>query len=245
MLIEPDWPAPDTVHAATSTRHGGVSSGVFDSLNLGTHVSDDPQRVAQNRQLLRSALQAPTEPRWLNQTHSTIVIDAATVGSSPPEADAAWTNQNDVVCTVMTADCMPLLMCSADGEHLAACHAGWRGLANGIIENTLDTFPQAAQDILIWLGPTIGPQAFEVGEDVVSAFTAWSAESHAAFVQTHEDKWLADLYSLAKLRLRAKGFENIYGGEFCTYSDSERFFSYRRDGQTGRMASLIWKSQAT
>ncbi len=237
-FITPQWPAPSNVKTLQSTRLGGVSRAPFDALNLGDHVADNPQHVMANRALLEQHL--PTSPLWLKQVHSTVVVNEHQAITCP-EADASYTQANNQVCTVMTADCLPVLFCNKAGTQVAAAHAGWRGLLDGILENTLASFNDDSESILVWLGPAIGPTAFEVGQDVYEAFCAQQPRAQAAFKATGQDgKWLADLYALAKLRLNQQGVENIYGGGFCTFSDPKRFFSYRRDGVCGRMASCIW-----
>ncbi|QSA96296.1 peptidoglycan editing factor PgeF [Methylococcus sp. EFPC2] len=234
--IVPDWPAPAHVRAASSLRKGGASRGEFAGLNLGTHVGDDPERVASNRKLLSQALDLPAEPLWLNQVHGTTAVRAdapATV-----IADASWTDRPATVCAVMTADCLPILLCDRRGERIAAVHAGWRGLADGVVEATVDAL--GTTDLLAWLGPAIGSDAFEVGDEVRRTFIDRLGECEHAF-RPHADKWKADLYTLARLVLGGLGIDDIHGGGHCTYGDPDRFYSYRRDGRTGRMATLIWK----
>lgn len=235
--IIPDWPAPKSVRALTTTRTGGVSLPPYESLNLGDHVGDTPDAVAENRRLLCEYLELPTEPRWLSQVHGTHCCDAATV-QTPMEADAQFADQPGVVCAVLTADCLPLLLCDAAAERVAAVHAGWRGLLEGVIENSVQAM--GGQEVMAWLGPAIGPAAFEVGEEVRAAFVGRDSAAAEAFIPAGGDKWLADIYQLARQRLAASGVTRVYGGDLCTFSDSERFYSYRRDGQTGRIASLIW-----
>lgn len=237
QLIIPDWPAPSNVRALQTTRLGGVSEGPYASLNLGEHVADDPMRVAANRQRLNPWL--PTEPLWLHQVHGTAVVHAEQAACLP-QADAAVTGAINTVCVVMTADCLPLLICDRSGSKVAAVHAGWRGLQAGVIEAAVAQMKVQPTDLMVWLGPAIGPQAFEVGDEVREAFIRTDVEASKAFVQTSENKWLADIYLLARQRLEAMGISAIYGGDLCTYSDVQRFFSYRRDGVTGRMASMIW-----
>lgn len=241
--ITPAWPAPARVRALATTRTGGVSEAPFDALNLGAHVGDDPARVAANRERLQRRLGAEVTLTWLQQVHGTRVVDAAlAAGNAPPEADAVTTVQSQLACLVMTADCLPVLFCDRAGSRVAAAHAGWRGLADGVLEATLATFDGDPTELICWLGPAIGPAAFEVGGEVRARFVADLPASAAAFrVQAGgEDKWLADLYALARLRLARAGVIAVHGGDLCTFGDSERFFSYRRDGVTGRMASLIW-----
>ena len=241
-LIVPDWPAPPQVRALQTTRQGGVSRPPYASLNLGHHVGDDRSAVATNRALLRESLAGGGEPLWLEQVHGTRVVDAASCSPvDPPEqADASFSREPGVVCTVMTADCLPVLFCADDGSVVAAAHAGWRGLLAGVLEETVTALAVPASTVLAYLGPAIGPQAFEVGDEVRTAFVAADAALAGAFKPARPGKWLADLYMLARLRLAGQGVVRIYGGDFCTHSDDYRFFSYRRDGQTGRMASMIW-----
>ena len=236
----PDWPAPTNIRACVTTRHGGVSQAPYASLNLGDHVGDVADAVARNRQYVREKLNLPAEPIWLNQVHSAQVINADTVAATPPQADASYSTRPDAVCAVLTADCLPVLYCDRDGTQIAAAHAGWRGLAAGVLENTVNSFSCNPEEVLAWLGPAIGPHAFEVGEEVVSSFVQADAQANAAFTQRDETHWLADIYLLARLRLQRAGVTHIAGGGYCTFTDAQRFFSYRRDQQTGRMASLIW-----
>lgn len=219
-----------------TTRLGGVSQGPYASLNLGNHVQDDAAAVAANRAQLRSRL--PAEPVWLNQVHGTHVVQAdAVVGV--PDADASYTRQPGVVCAVLTADCLPVLFCARDGSVVAAAHAGWRGLATGVLETTLGAMQVPPGEVMVWMGAAIGPNAFEVGSEVRDTFVANHPQSTMAFTP-HRQKWLADITTLARIRLNACGVTAVYGGGLCTYTDAERFYSYRRDGKTGRMASLIW-----
>jgi len=241
QIIIPDWPAPANIKAYTTLRHGGVSQAPYDTFNLAEHVGDNPQDVQTNRQLLKEMLSLPNEPIWLEQIHSTMVLPAVNDSRGKP-ADASFTTQSKQVCVVLTADCLPLLLCHRNGTQVAAIHAGWRGLANGIIAKTLDALNLPPEDILAWLGPAIGPKAYELGEEIREIFIKNDAEAEQAFIPSlHSDRWLGDLYSLAKLQLQKRHVSAIYGGKYCTYSDKERFFSYRRDGnKTGRIASLIW-----
>jgi YfiH family protein len=208
-------------------------------LNLGAHVGDDPDAVAANRAFLRRSLGLPAEPAWLRQVHGSDAVEAG--AGAEPEADASYTRNAGVVCAVMTADCLPLLLCTRDGEGVAAVHAGWRGLAGGVIERAVEAL--GTGDLLAWLGPVIGPEAFEVGGEVRAAFLAQDRESDAAFRAGDDGRWLADIYLLARLRLKRLGIGDVHGGYWCTYSDESRFFSYRRDGVTGRMATLIWRER--
>ncbi len=235
--IVPDWPAPARVRALVTTRRGGVSTGPYASLNLGGHVGDVVASVVQNRTILRASL--PSEPVWLKQVHSVAVAEAD-AAAGVPEADAAVARRAGTVCAVLTADCLPLLLCDRHGAVVGAAHAGWRGLADGVIEATVAAMAVPTADLLAWLGPAIGPQSFEVGDEVRAGFTARHPAAAAAFVPHGSVKWLADIYALARLRLAALGVEHVYGGGLCTYRDSECFYSYRRDGVTGRMASLVW-----
>lgn len=235
--IIPDWPAPAAVRACVTTREGGVSLAPYTSLNLGNHVGDVPAHVAQNRARVRAAL--PTEPLWLKQTHGLQVANAAQA-QAETEADASVARQPDQVCAVMTADCLPVLFCDQAGTVVGAAHAGWRGLADGILEQTVAAMQVPPGQIMAWLGPAIGSDKFEVGEDVLAVFVADLPDALAAFQTIKPDKWLADIYQLARLRLARLGVHQVYGGGLCTYTDATRFYSYRRDGVTGRMASLIW-----
>lgn len=246
-FILPKWPLPKNVRALATTRLGGVSLPPYDSFNLGGHVGDCPDHVQQNRNKLSAQCELPASSlQWLNQVHGTVACEAHSDGMVR-EADACYTRYKNTVCVIMTADCLPILFCDKQGRQVAAVHAGWRGLASGVIETTLATFPKPLE-VSAWLGPAIGPSAFEVGRDVVDAFTSQSmpAEflqlSKQAFTShgSKHGKWLADLNLLARIRLQMQGVTDIYGGEYCTYSDEAQFYSYRRVGTIGRMASLIW-----
>ncbi|MCG6940798.1 MAG: peptidoglycan editing factor PgeF [Thiohalocapsa sp.] len=247
-LILPDWPAPANVRACTSTRRGGVSGGPFASLNLAAHVGDDAAAVAANRRRLRAVLDLPAEPLWLSQVHGCEAVSAdrgpAAARGEPPVADAAVSRAPGRVCAVLTADCLPLLLCDRAGTTCAAVHAGWRGLHRGVIEATLARLGVPGSELLAWLGPAIGPARFEVGPEVRAAFLQQDAAAASAFRAGAGDRWLADLYALARLRLSAAGVSAVSGGDLCTLSDRERFFSYRRDGRTGRMATLIWLTRS-
>lgn len=242
--VIPDWPVSAQVHALITTRLGGVSAPPFDSLNLGMHVGDDPQAVAANRRLLRTAL--PGEPCWLEQVHGTTVVEVTTARPlTIPVADATFTRLAAHVCAVMTADCLPVLFCDIGATVVAAAHAGWRGLQAGILEATVSALKVPASDLSVYLGPAISAQAFEVGDEVREAFITVDAEASAAFTPSpliDDHKWLADIYLLARLRLQRLGVTHIHGGGECTFADPQRYFSYRRDGVTGRMAALIWLS---
>ena len=236
--IKPDWHPHPRVRALVTSRLGGASAVPFDSLNLGDHVGDAPDAVARNRQLVRGAL--PAAPLWLNQVHGTAVAEAATAADGV-EADASVMFGPGRVCAIMTADCLPVLLARQDGEGVGAAHAGWRGLCNGVLETTIARLGEPGR-LLAWLGPAIGPTAFEVGDEVRAAFVAHSIEAAAAFKPgVREGKWWADIYLLAYQRLAAAGVTHVFGGDLCTVSDATRFYSYRRDKVTGRMAALIWR----
>lgn len=237
--IVPDWPAPDNVKALITTRAGGVSRAPFASMNLGLRTADDPQAVAANRQRLRACL--PREPKWLRQVHGSAVA-VADDPAAAPEADAAVTWRPDTVCAVLVADCIPVLLADRAGSVVAIAHAGWRGLACGVIESAVQRMALAPQELIAYLGPGIGPRAFEVGADVRDAFLARDAGAQAAFVPRAPGKWLADLFWLARQALLRAGVTSVHGDTLCTHSDPRRFFSYRRDRTTGRMAALIWRT---
>jgi YfiH family protein len=236
-LIFPNWPAPANVRSLQTTRVGGISVAPYSSLNLAEHVGDDGLKVAANRQLLNPYV--PTEPLWLNQVHGIAVVDAA-IASCLPDADASFTRAPNVVCAAMTADCLPVLLCDEAGVVVAAVHAGWRGLCDGVIEAAVAAMQTPPQNLMAWLGPAIGPNAFEVGTEVRAAFMSHAGEAELAFRAAADDKWLGDIYLLAKQRLHKLGIKRIYGGGLCTYTDQAHFFSFRRDGATGRMASMVW-----
>lgn len=244
-LIQPDWPAPASVRALSTTRIGGFSQAPYDSFNLGDHVGDGPAAVADNRARLQQSLGGGVRCQWLHQVHGVEVATAADDGRVP-EADAAVSRDANIACLVMTADCLPVLFCDRAGSRVAAAHAGWRGLAAGVLETTMAALDCPAEQLLVWLGPAIGPQAFVVGTEVREQFCDSDPAAATAFSAhpLEAGKWLADLYQLARLQLQRAGITAIYGGDFCTYSDQQRFFSYRRDGVTGRMASLIWLQQS-
>ena len=235
--IVPDWPAPARVRALVTTRNGGGSAAPYDSMNLGLRVGDDPAAVDANRRRLRSVL--PAEPKWLHQVHGARVIRAEQPGEVP-DADAAVTTQANSVCAIMIADCMPVLFADRDGHAVGAAHAGWRGLAAGVLENTIDAMGIAPAKLIAWLGPAIGPSAFEVGNDVRDAFLGSDPAAEHAFRAHLPGKWLADLFMLARQRLARAGVTEVHGGGLCTHSDPARFFSHRRDKVSGRMAALIW-----
>ena len=237
--LKPDWPAPPWVHSVTTTRGGGVSKESFATLNLAGHVGDEPAQVEENRRRLLNTLDLKTMPLWLQQVHGAVVVDAA--NAKPEcEADASFVSSPGMACGVLTADCLPVLLCDRGGTRVAAAHAGWRGLLGGVVENTVRAMQTPGSQLLAWLGPAIGPQAFEVGDDVREAFIAEDPKSSVAFAPSPTRRWLANIYVLARIRLARMHVEAIYGGHWCTVSDATRFYSYRRDGVTGRMASLIW-----
>jgi hypothetical protein len=237
-LIVPDWPAPVRVKSLMTTREGGVSGAPWTSLNLGDHVGDDSAHVMANRAHLRQQL--PAEPGWLKQVHSVRVVELGR--ESNREADASFTRDAGEVCAVLTADCLPVLFCDRAGSVVAAAHAGWRGLADGVLEATVAAMQVSPGEILAWMGAAIGPQAFEVGDEVRQIFVDRHPEAATAFVPHAPGKWLADIYQLVRIRLNSVGVQAIYGGGRCTFSEGGSFYSYRRDGLTGRMASVIWLS---
>jgi len=238
-VIVPQWPAPEGVGACSSTRIGGVSLPPYDSLNLGAHCGDNPEYVEENRTRLFAAGGLPSKPVWLEQVHGTAVLPLTGGPYLSKRADASYSATPGTVCAVMTADCLPVLFCNRAGTEVAAAHAGWRGLCEGVLEETLACFNDKPENILAWLGPAIGPEAFEVGAEVREAFMAKAAEAVSAFRPVGE-KYFADIYLLARQRLASAGVTNIYGGDRCTFSEKQQFFSYRRDKTTGRMASFVW-----
>jgi len=235
-----DWPAPQGVVAGTTLRYGGVSSGRFDSLNLGAYVDDDAGAVRENRIRFRSFCDLPSEPRWLRQVHGSHVVVDPSAGETP-EADAAITRQPGVVCVVQSADCLPVILASGDGAELAIAHAGWRGLAAGVVEATVRAMSTDPANLLAWLGPAISQPAFEIGGEVREEFLAHDPAAADCFVENECGRWQADLYGLARMRLVGAGIEQVSGGEYCTFSEPERFFSFRRDGACGRMASFVFR----
>lgn len=243
-LLLPEWPAPPEVRAACTLRAGGVSTRPFDTFNLAAHVGDEPDALVENRSRLRRRLQLASEPMWLEQVHGCRVVDLDLDCGALPRADAAVARGAGRVCVIQVADCLPVLLCAADGSAVGAAHAGWRGLAAGVLESTVRALPAPPQQLLAWLGPAIGQAHFEVGEEVHSVLTCADAGAAAAFERNGRGRWQCDLYALARRRLAALGVERVHGGRWCTYSDPGRFFSYRRDGQCGRMAALIWREAA-
>ncbi|KNC06036.1 hypothetical protein AC791_18995 [Klebsiella sp. RIT-PI-d] len=238
-MIVPQWPAPEGVAACSSTRIGGVSLPPYDSLNLGAHCGDNLDHVEENRKRLFAAGGLPSRPVWLEQVHGKGVLQLDSAPYLSKRADASYSATPGTVCAVMTADCLPVLFCNRAGSEVAAAHAGWRGLCEGVLEETLACFTDQPENILAWLGPAIGPDAFEVGEEVREAFVTKAAEATHAFRPTGE-KYLADIYLLARQRLARAGVTNVYGGDRCTFHEEQHFFSYRRDKTTGRMASFVW-----
>ncbi|MDC2825588.1 peptidoglycan editing factor PgeF [Rodentibacter pneumotropicus] len=241
QAIFPNWQAPSNIHAFTTTRQGGVSVSPFDSFNLGDHVDDEKSAVKTNRTLLVEKFHLPHTPLFLTQTHSTKVIQLPYSGNNF-EADAVYTNQPNQVCTVMTADCLPVLFTTRRGNEVAAVHAGWRGLCDGVLEETVKCFQAQSQDIIAWLAPAIGPKAFQVGKEVVEQFMRIDPIAEMAFIAdpSQQGKYLGNLYQLATQRLNKLGITEISGGDHCTFNEGDLFFSYRQDGKTGRMASVIW-----
>jgi YfiH family protein len=254
-MLRPDWPAPPRVRAAVTLRAGGVSRPPFDSLNLAAHVGDDPEAVAENRARVRRALELPREPVWLTQVHGIEVVtlarstqatgSAATNASDAPTADAAITREVGEVCAIGIADCLPVLFAARDGSVVGAAHAGWRGLAGGVLEATVRALKSEPRQLLAWLGPAIGPEQFEVGAEVRAAFLERDPRAEHAFVPNSRGRWQCDLYALARARLDALGVNATYGGGWCTFADPQRFFSFRRTGRCGRMTALIWLEAAS
>lgn len=246
--LTPQWPVAHNIRALTTLKRGGYSRGPCKGLNLATHVGDDLLAVQINRRLLNSELRLPQEPYWLTQVHGSAVVpipSSESLKSYYPEADASISFNPGEVCVVLTADCLPILLCDEKGTRVAAIHAGWRGLAAGVIEAAVERLACLPSSIMAWLGPAIGPDAFEVGEDVVEIFENAHTDINKAFKSINASKWKADIYTLAKLRLEALGIMRIFGGDFCTYTEQDRFYSARRaaqtGSQTGRMATLIWR----
>jgi YfiH family protein len=240
-FIFPDWPAPDNVHAVATTRLGGVSEGSYSSLNLADHVGEDPEIVTRNRNILITAAGLPAEPVWLLQVHGTTLVEADVVAGAV-EADAAWTKTSNLPCAILTADCLPVLLCDRNGEQVAAVHAGWRGLCSGVLDKTVEQFLAAgisADNILAWLGPAIGPEAYEVDAVVKNSFMARLPDCASSFSEVDTGHWHFNLYAAAREILASLGVNQTFGGDFCTYSE-DRFYSYRKQADCGRQASLIW-----
>ena len=238
--IYPDWPLGNKINALTTVRVGGASQIPFDSFNLALHVGDERSHVMANRATLRQQLQLNQEPKWLQQIHSNTVVEASAITPDSAQADASYTTQAGIVCAVLTADCLPILVSDVDGSCVGVIHAGWRGLLAGVIQQTIKAMSAYAKPYYVWLGPAIGPTAFQVGSDVLEPLVAQDSSFERAFVSDGSGKWKLDIYQVAKIVLAAADISAVYGGNFCTYTDSERFFSYRRESTTGRMATLIW-----
>lgn len=240
-VLTPEWLAPRAVRAAFTLRRGGVSIAPFDSLNLGAHVGDAPDAVAENRRRVNAGLNLPAEPAWLEQVHGTRVADLDAPGEAGhAPADAVMTRRAGKVCAVQVADCMPILFAARDASAVAVAHAGWRGLAAGVLEATVARLGITGRELIAWLGPAISARHFEVGDEVRTAFLERDPVARAAFVANPRGRWLCDLATLARQRLAALGVAEVSGGNWCTYADPTRFFSFRRDGRCGRMAALIW-----
>jgi polyphenol oxidase len=245
-VIRPQWDVPSNVRAAFTLRTGGVSATPFESLNVGMHVGDSPDAVAENRRRIRETLDLPDEPAWLEQEHGTRVLDLdVELAQREPYAlrgDAAFTHRRGPVCAIQVADCMPVLFATCMGTAVAAAHAGWRGLLGGVLEGTVKAVGCKASELRAWLGPAISQAHFEVGDEVRDAFVGQDAEAADCFVRNDRARWQCDLYGLARQRLAALGVSSVQGGAFCTYAEPARFFSYRRDGRCGRMVALVWLS---
>ena len=238
--IFPDWPIQDRVAALMTTRIGGFSLPPYDSFNLATHVGDQRRSVIANRKMLRKYWSFSQEPKWLRQTHSDIVVNATSIEPDTENADASYTTEPGIVCSVLTADCLPVVFSDQHGHCIGVAHVGWRGLLKGIIQRTVEAMSLYAPPKYAWLGPAIGPQVFEVGADVYQPYVRQNKEFERAFTNAETRRWKLDIYKAAKIVLKAADVTNIYGGDYCTYTESERFYSYRRSNQTGRMATLIW-----
>jgi hypothetical protein len=244
FLLPLDWTPPPGVRAVCTVRTGGASSAPYDSFNTAMHVGDDPSAVATNRAMLRATLGLEAEPVWLEQVHGVTVcdLDAPRPAAALPIADAAITLRSGVACVVQVADCIPVLFASLDGQRVGAAHAGWRGLAAGVLEATIGALQIDPRTLCAWLGPAIGATQFEVGDEVREAFIARDGRADVAFVRNARERWQCDLILLARHRLEAAGITEIAGGRWCTVSQAEQFFSFRRDGRCGRMAALIWRA---
>ena len=240
-LIYPDWPIQDKVCAFTTTRIGGCSHAPYDELNLAIHVADDVADVENNREILNKHLGFTSSPKWLQQTHSKIVVQSDEIEPDSVEADASFTTSKNEICAVLTADCLPILLSDSNGECVGAVHAGWQGLAKGIIQQTISAMSEFLKPEYAWLGPAIGPKALEVGEDVYETYLQSNIAYEKAFIAKKPGKWNLDIYAAAKIVLEAADIPYVYGGTYCTYQDQERFFSYRRSEKTGRMATVIMR----
>ena len=244
-VLTPEWSAPRAVRAAFTLRGGGVSLAPYDSLNIGAHVGDSPAAVAENRRRVRARLNLPAEPAWLEQVHGTRVADLDALHEARYAADAVLTRRPGQVCAVQVADCMPVLLAARDGTAVAVAHAGWRGLAAGVLEATVARLGFAGQELIAWLGPAISARHFEVGEEVRAAFLERDPRASGAFVPNARGRWQCDLAALARRRLATLGVTEVSGGTWCTHADPARFFSFRRDGRCGRMAALVWIDQVS
>ena len=240
-LIHPDWPLNEKVCAFTTTRDGGSSYTPYDSLNLALHVNDQSQHVLKNREILNQQMDFKSSPKWLKQTHSSIVVDAGRIQADSVEADASFTTSKNEICAVLTADCLPVLFSDRHGECVGVAHAGWQGLVKGILQQTIDAMSAYIKPEFAWLGPAIGPASFEVGEEVREAYLKCNSEYRKAFKAKQPGKWDLDIYKAAKIVLAAADITHVYGGTYCTYRDEKRFFSYRRNQNTGRMATIIMR----
>ena len=241
-FIFPDWAAPENITCVTTTRIGGCSDNRYKSFNLGGHVKDEKINVNQNRRFLKNSLKLVNEPVWLEQVHGSQVLELKNTIPANNIADAAYTQQKEIACAILTADCLPIVLCDQKGEHVAVAHGGWRGLVRGVIENTLQVFPVENENIICWLGPAIGPKKFEVGKEVAEEFLSIDDVHENAFQIQENNKYLANIYQIAKNILIKNNVTQIYGGQHCTFTENKKFYSYRRDGETGRMATLIWKN---
>lgn len=243
-IIKPNWKVPEHIRAFATTRIGGYSEGKYSSFNLALHVEDDPQNVENNRSLLKECLDLPQEPLWLNQTHGNKIVCADTAHTSLPEADGSFAKTPNKICIIMTADCLPVLLTNKKGSIVAALHCGWRGLFNGIIHECIKVFTKCQDDVIAWLGPAISAAAYEVNDELKENFEQKNPLFTTAFKASKPGHWYMDLYLIAKIQLQENSVKEIYGGQFCTYNEDERFYSYRRDqGRTGRMATGIWISR--
>ncbi|MEM7283761.1 MAG: peptidoglycan editing factor PgeF [Pseudomonadota bacterium] len=241
-LIRPDWPAQTRVNALVTTRVGGVSEGQYAGLNLGINTEDDWDNIQKNRRLLTQHADLPQAPNWLKQVHGNRVVTLVESSADLEEADASVTETPGAVCAVLTADCLPVFLCSDDGTEVAVAHGGWRGLASGILSHTVSAFRATPESLMAWLGPAISQDHFEVGDEVRQQFVAKDPSAMACFRENERGRWQADLYGLARRSLARAGVSRVFGGEFCTYANKSKFFSYRREPKCGRMASLIWLS---
>ncbi len=243
-IVKPDWPAPANVQAFATTRLGGVSQGAYASFNLGAHVGDESSAVNANRERLRQAFKLPTEPCWLTQVHGVRVVEA-NAENTGAEADVAFVRSAGTVCAILTADCVPILFCNRAGTEIAAAHGGWRGLASGVIQTTVAALTSPPNELMAWLGPAISAKNYRVGEEVHAAISNCIADLDSVLEPFGTDQWNADLYGLARQILRGLGVTAVFGGYYCTYARQDLFYSFRRDGVTGRMASVIWLTEPT